>query len=387
MYTDTYFYLLERAHVHRIDQCANSYKHASSQFNRAIYETSAAKSFACTADSYQHWVESGRSQGFAFADSKNTLLKIVLKCKDDTEYIQTWIEYHAHIVGYHNIVVIDCGSTEDQYWNILNRYLGRIVVFSYPHYYDCIHNFASNRIFYELIAQNARYVALLDADEFMFGAIDGRVSAYGVSALLAAGSTSLLAGTWFNNMSSLSIECDRLGIDDKLEYAADTNWVSWGSTAGKAIIRSDRLALAEHIGHNLTSAAAAKLVDAGSFGKVGILHINRLSRSIEKKRALRHLKARGIVSLDVKEESGIANALEYKRQTSSVAPIDLLYISRYLSDQISFPSTAKSFRLSLSQLLEGETSMDESWVDFQRFNFQELVLRQRVELGLDTTDV
>ena len=381
MSTDTYFHLLERAQVNSIDQCANSYKHVSSQFDRSIYETSASRSFACTADAYQHWVEMGRSQGFAFAESKDTLLKIVLKCKDDTEYIQTWIDYHARIVGYHNIVVIDCGSIEVEYWKIPNRYLGRILIFAYPHYYDSIHDIGGNGSFYELIANNAKYVALLDADEFMFGAFNGMVSAHGVSALLASSSTSLLAGTWFNNMSSLPIECNSLAVDDQFEYAADSNWVSWGSTAGKAIIRSDSLRFAEHIGHNLTSAAVTRLVDAASFGKVGILHINRLSRRIAKKRALRHLKAKGIVSIDLVEDSDIAQALAHKRQTSSVSPIDLLYLSRYLSEEKPLPPTTKSFRLSLSQLLNGDIKMDESWADFQNYDFQELVQRRRVELA------
>ena len=129
MAIDTYFHLLERAQVHAIDQCANSYEYMTSQFDQSIYEKNAATSFVCATDTYQHWVGSGRSKGLPFAESKDTLLKIVLKCKDDTEYIQTWIEYHAQIVGYHNIIVIDCGSEDPTYWEILSQYLGRILIF------------------------------------------------------------------------------------------------------------------------------------------------------------------------------------------------------------------------------------------------------------------
>ena len=378
---DTYFYLLERAQVHAIDQCANSYHHITSQFNRSVYEENAAISFVSTTDSYRHWLEIGRAKGARFAKCKDTLLKIVLKCKDDTEYIQTWIEYHAQIVGYHNIIVIDCGSNEPRYWEILRQYLGRILILSYPYYYDYIHDFEKNRSFYDLISKNARYIALLDADEFMFGAFEGTVSAHGVSALLASEATSFLAGTWFNNMSQLPIERNELRIDDVFGYAADSHWVSWGSTAGKAVIRTDHLESAQHIGHNLTSAGVAGLIDAKSFGKIGVLHINRLSRDIDKKRSLRHLRARGFVSSDLVQDSDIARVLAQRRQTPSVLPIDALYISRYLSDESPLPPTRKSFRLSLSQLLRGGIPMDESWADFQNFDFQELVQRRREELA------
>ena len=381
MCVDTYFHLLEQAEVHAFDQCSNDYEHVTSQFDQSVYKVNAARTFAGTAESYQHWLQIGRSKGLPFAKGSDTLLKIVLKCKDDTEYIQTWIEYHAKIVGYHNIVVIDCGSIDLEYWNILSQYLGRVLVLAYPTYYDRIHDFNNNRDFFDLIAKNAKYVSLLDADEFMFGVYEGRVSAQGVRALLKSSATPLLAGTWFNSISSLPEGCDRLSIDAEIEYAADRNWISWGSVAGKAIVRTDRLSVVEHIGHNLTSASVARSMEAESFGTIGILHINRLSRPIEKKRALRHLRSKGLVALDVVDEAEISKALVYKGQTSSISPIDAHYIKRYLSDGEPVPPTTKCVRLSLSQLLDGSPTVDQDWSDFQTFDFEALVRRRRAELG------
>ena len=56
---------------------------------------------------------------------KDTLLKIILKAKDETYLIDTWIAHHATLVGYENLIIMDCGSQDPTYLEKLKFYASR----------------------------------------------------------------------------------------------------------------------------------------------------------------------------------------------------------------------------------------------------------------------
>lgn len=78
--------------------------------------------FASADDAYRDWMAHGRSAGLAYAPGKNTYLKIMLKVKDEPELIVKWIEHHGAIVGYHNLVIMNCGSVNAHFLEILHGY-------------------------------------------------------------------------------------------------------------------------------------------------------------------------------------------------------------------------------------------------------------------------
>lgn len=297
---DTYHHLLENPAARHLGRCAEELPHDTPTFSKRIYENSRGRRFFSRRDAYRDWLTVGRPLGLTFSEGMNTLLKVVLKVKDEAYLLPKWMDYYAELVGWHNIVIMDCGSTDEEYLSLLQSFSDRVLIFSYPHYYDNIHNVDFNRDFYRLIARNCRYLCVVDADEFVFGLSGDRIGRDTVAGILSGGHP-IYPGTWYPNVVAPAgrdgswREPLRFGIAQKL--------IAAGTFSGKAIVRSDLCGLIGHVGHNLHVPEVAARIEPEACGRIGILHVSNLGPERVRARALMHLRSKGIVPADMPRES------------------------------------------------------------------------------------
>ncbi len=167
--SDAFWFLLDHPDQRDLTKLDGNIQYVSPHFDRDVYEDARGVSFMNFEDAYDNWRLYGRRQGLEFAPSKNTILKIILKVKDEVDLIDKWIDHHAKIVGLHNIIIMDCGSTDRRFLDKLDAIRNEAVIFQYDKYYDSLHSYDSNKQFFELLKREARYICILDADEFLFG--------------------------------------------------------------------------------------------------------------------------------------------------------------------------------------------------------------------------
>ena len=92
-------------------------------------------------------------------------IKIFTFIKDEEIFIIDWIEYHANIVGYKNLHIVDNKSTDNTI-NILKEYekLGVNVIYDYPDY--SLKGEYLSQIMKEL-STKCKYLIPIDGDEFI----------------------------------------------------------------------------------------------------------------------------------------------------------------------------------------------------------------------------
>jgi hypothetical protein len=328
---DPFGFLLENPD-HRDYALLNSeIEYTSKDFSREIYEESRGKSFPADEQAYRDWVEFGRAEGLFYNEGKNTYLKIILKVKDDPELITNWIEYHAGIVGYHNLVIMDCGSTDIEFLQILDRYKYKLLILKYEGYYDDLHATQSNRALFAALAKNCKYVTLLDSDEFLFGYHNGKISAKNVVAVLKAGNEKIYAGGWFHNVNMPAEKDGSIDWNTPLTFSLQSDDIKWAAFAGKSVMLSRIAFEAQHLGHNLHVKEVISFLTPNSFGKIGVFHITLLSPRLQRTRALKHLRAKGVVPPDVVSEQDVDQWLTAALEKGGQEPIVENYIKKCLN--------------------------------------------------------
>jgi len=102
--------------------------------------------------------------------SKATL-KIVLKTKDEIEFLDDWLRWHIAICGTENIIVFDHGSTLPKIAEIYRAYPG-LILCRYEGHLDGIHHKGSFQSLYQALEASALYYAFIDTDEFVTLAVN-----------------------------------------------------------------------------------------------------------------------------------------------------------------------------------------------------------------------
>lgn len=325
---DTYYYLLEHPRRRHLDLCRQDFAHRTPTFSKRVYENSRGKRFLTRAQAYRDWLSVGRRQGLAFNEGMNTCLKVVLKIKDDAYLLPKWMDYYARLVGWHNIIVMDCGSTDAEYLALLASYEDKVLIFSYPHYYDTLHAVDFNRDFYELLARNCKYLCVVDADEFVFGHCNGTIGRDNVLAILSEGDAPVYPGTWYANVS-VPVERDGgVAWQGPLGFAISADAIASGTFNGKAIVRSDLCLDVEHVGHNLHVGAVVARIQPSACGRIGVLHVSNLGGRHARARILRHLKAKGLVPADI-PDAAVEAFLAEATADGRLAEGDLHYVRAF----------------------------------------------------------
>lgn len=344
---DTFSFLLENPQFRQLAFVPVEIEYASADFSQEIYEQSSSRRFASRAAAYADWVARGRAEGQAYQPGKDTCLKIILKVRDEPALLRRWIEHHAAMVGCHNIVIMDCGSTDARHLAILAEYERRILILKYEHYYDRVHNVAENGPFYNMIAKTCRYLTVLDADEFLFFREGEHIFTGGAAPLLREGDEAVYAGTWFTNTDPPDDAAGRIDFSRPIGFALGEVAVDAGTVAGKAVVRADLCAQIGHIGHNLHAAGALARLGPGSFGRIGIFHLCQLGPGLMQPRSLKHLRTRGIVPGDVAAPQEVQAHLRARLQKGDLSRADELYAQRYLGTAAPLGQGAPRFTTSL----------------------------------------
>jgi len=231
---------------------------------------------------------------------KKSPLKIILKAKDEPELIESWIKHHEKIVGLSNLIIIDSGSEDQAYLDILNRYKNDLVILSYTKHYDLIHAPQSphNVCFYEKIMSSCHFVTILDADELLFFNNDNKLS-YDFNESSYSNSE-IICGTWLHNASLPKFDGrNRLELDHEMEFYVDTEMLDHGTVNGKSIMPTGLLPKVKHLGHNLVAPGNLEYISKKSIGKAFILHISNLGSVLTKRRVAAHLAKAGITDEDL----------------------------------------------------------------------------------------
>ena len=297
-------------------------------------------------------------------------LKIILKVKDELELIEKWIEHHASIVGFENLVILDCGSTDEKFLSILDRYRLQAHISEYAGYYDHIHQYGINRDFYDRLAEQSKYITVLDADEFLFGRRGDAIHPSYALDFLQGSSLPCVCGTWFHNTNAPATSRDAFDWTQSISFGLDEQTVKWGSRQGKSIVRSNCISQTKYIGHNVGDRRLEKLISAESFGHIGIFHLTTLGANVAKRRSLQHLAAKGIAPKDV-SQAELEVALKSYAVSDKAKPIEKLYISRFFNS--SQEAVHPQHTILTNLLAGGLPEQHEGLRVWSAFNFTELL--------------
>ncbi|CAH2603061.1 conserved protein of unknown function [Rhodovastum atsumiense] len=287
---DTYFALLEKPELRQIGLTRYGIRHRTPLFSQSIYFSSSGAFFKNQEEAYIHWLTVGRREGYEWAPGRDTLLKIILKAKDEPYLIDAWIAHHAAIVGFDNIIILDCGSQDPTYIAKLKSYSSKIMIFDYRRHYDDIHNPSANADFFRLLAANCRYLTILDADEFLFARVGGLFSSQFVKQVLRNRNLPMFCGIWVTAINGSD------GPENICSIDTSTKELFGGTIAGKAIARHDIIFSIGHLGHNLHVPQVLPFINGDSFGEIFVLHLRNLPQHVMRERALQHLIGKGVVN-------------------------------------------------------------------------------------------
>lgn len=373
---DTLNFLIENPHLRNIELVDRDIPYVSRIFCARTYRASRGVSFASERDAYLDWQSYGKQQGLEYAPGRNTLLKIILKVKDEAYFIRGWIEYHARIVGYHNLIILDCGSTDPVFLRILSSYKDRVLIMNYTQYYDHIHSTWANRGLYNLLSLNCKYVTVLDADEFLFGCSGDELSPKLVEPILRNSEETILAGTWFHNVSSPGELEGEMLLEGRMTFGLTDAELGHGTVAGKAIVRSDRTLVAHHVGHNLHVKEVMALMSEHSFGQMGIFHLTHLPRSQQQQRALKHLRAKGVLPADVTNEEDVSRLVADLRDRRDQPWWVGAYLDKYLVGHAVEPRASFSTGTLSNDKIETNREFCSA---FRAFGFRTLLEQHRLQ--------
>jgi hypothetical protein len=376
---DTFSYLLDHPDQRREERFAENVEYMTDQFDQAVYEESRQQRFRTRDDAYFDWIHFGKKDGLFFAEGKHTLLKVILKVKDEPHIIRRWIEYYADAIGYHNIIIADCGSTHPGFLAVLKQYEKQILVFRYKQYYDELNWVHANLDLFKTVLINCKYVAVLDADEFLFGMTGNSISRRGACELLRHSTEEIFAGTWFSNETIPPAIQGRCDLRGPLQFAVDETTIRFGTIAGKLIVKTSALLTVNYTGHILAEKEVVERMTPNSFGMIGIFHINKYGPSIVKSRSLRHLRAKALVPDDMYDGREINRFLGKALAEGKTAPIEALYIKRYLGKADAFRKASKTFTTNI--IAEVQREENTTFCDaFSTFDFRGLLQEKTREL-------
>jgi hypothetical protein len=310
-------------------------------------------------------------RGQAAAPAGKAALKIILKVKDEPELIVKWIEHHAAIVGYDHLIIVDCGSTSQAYWDRLLAYRGRLMILNYDQYYDDIHWPHANRDFYEMLARACQYITVLDADEFLFGYADHTISGGNVLKILRREAEKIYAGTWFSNCAPPPMAAHGIDWTRPLKFSIGTDRLKQGTFSGKSLMLSAVAVQANYIGHNLHVKDVVAHLTPGSFGKIGILHLSDLGPEIDRLRAMKHLYAKSVIPPDLPAEQ-VDALLATILNEKSAPDMALHYIRKIIGKARSYPDPKDFFETSIlcDDRTETHPALNEA---LDRFDFNALL--------------
>lgn len=280
-------------------------------------------------------------------------------------------------VGYHNLIIADCGSSDPAFIDFLDSIKNKVLILKYHKYYDILHSVRQNQSFYTFIAKNCKYLAILDADEYLFGCYNNLILKHSIVSVINELNLDFYAGTWFNNIYPPTTFGNFINWSQPLAFDFSDQAIAHGTLQGKSIIKSSCILSLSHIGHNLSVFDVVKLATPASFGVVGIFHVKILGRSLTQARIVKHLYSKGALPRNLVDENDIHLYLKNQLENNQLGATEKIYVNRYFSAQKE-PQLSERYFSSLIIAGAEEENNEAFSLAFKNFNFGEL-LRSRFE--------
>lgn len=191
-----------------------------------------------------------------------SLLKIVVKARDELELTREWIEHHAGIVGLENLLIADNASSLPEVLEIYRSFGPALNWFSFSGHHNLIACASHFPQLYAALAQSCKYVAFLDMDERLVCFSESSwYSNSEVLQRLKGISANLVSAPWLQNIH-----------ERKNAFVFNEGRLEWGLLFGKPLLSSQ----SPHIGTNLFHTVQYPL-DSTGFCGLGVLHLSNLS--------------------------------------------------------------------------------------------------------------
>lgn len=356
---DTFYFLAETPDQRDLGLLDTKITYKSKHFNPLIYSSERNKSFASLEEAYRDWIELGRRQGIQYGRGRDTTLKIILKTKDEPELLEKWITHHATIVGFDNIIIMDCGSSNPIHLEILERYKTEILIFDYRKYYDHLHTTWSNKSLFKCLSLNCKYVTILDTDEFLFTKDGDEFTTSSIGEKLRQSEVGIFAATWIENTVYVGNEEGTVDWSRAIEVACSKEAIDAGTVAGKSIVRSDLTFDIKHVGHNLHVKEVARMISHKSFDEFYILHLETLHPKISRPRILKHLVAKGVISTNFSDNGKSSELLKELLASADISSAVRGYINKYLAFERTPKNAEYHKEANMVRLLDGVTQRQE----------------------------
>lgn len=353
---DTFNYLLEDSTERSFSACGKEYPYVSHKFDIVEYSKSRGINFSNFDEAYDDWLKVGRSLGLSYGIGKNTALKIVLKAANEPDLIERWISHHASIVGIGNLIIVDCGSTLKSYLDILDKYKEQLIILNYEPHYDFLHQIQRNLDFFKLLKNNCKYLAILDADEFLFMAKGDSLSSTCIVDELIKSDDIVFPCTWVNTVNAIDDHENEINWNSPRSLHIKEKDLIHGTYAGKAIIKSDSLLEIGILSHNLFFPDLLSRYKVESFGKFLIIHFKDLPLKVNKYRVLAILKNAGFPDDIIEDDQILQHLKKMIDENSFTMSNGTWYAQKYISLCESPIETFPDADIEKTLLLSGITS-------------------------------
>jgi hypothetical protein len=216
-----------------------------------------------------------------------SMLKIILKTKDDLSSLTEWVGYHANIVGLENLIVFDNCSQDPAIYAFYDS-LPELAAFSYRGFHNILHHTELFSPLYNVLEETCQYFVFLDGDERLaLFQEDGRIVNKEMTSFLDANrAVKMFPGTWLLN-----------DFGSRRVYKCGTpkdNLLLHGLRWGKPILRADSGAIG-FINHNTQAAQAGARVFEDFRTNFFVLHLCNLSRQQRIEANRKKLVARNVI--------------------------------------------------------------------------------------------
>lgn len=128
--------------------------------------------------------------------------RIILKTKDETDFLKDWVAHHRRIVGDEGLVIFDNGSTAPEVLNYYASIADRILIVRFAGYVNSIHRPQEMPELYGALRASTRYFTFIDTDEFLYWFTESGecLSGKGFLAHLLAREERVIPGLWLDNV-------------------------------------------------------------------------------------------------------------------------------------------------------------------------------------------
>ena len=251
--------------------------------------------------------------GFQFRRSTGqSILKIVLKTKNDAFFIDRWIQHHAAIVGYDGLIILDNASDDEDVLRVYEAYADRVEIIRFNGFHNDIHDVGKFPRFYAALAEVSLYYIVIDTDEFLYF-YDGSAfcSDPGILAQLVRNSVSQsVPTTWMYNAA---------GFNRRAVCGVRSKTLHEGLLWGKPIMRSAAV-MTGYINHNC-QLPLQELTRSGATGGFFLMHMAQLSPRQRVRANINKLVARGFA------EPWETAEMVLSRDAAGESPNVLLYLA------------------------------------------------------------